>query len=395
VRPSLPLRRTVLVACMLAALGACGRGDGDDADDAPADGRARAEAPALEGALELLAMPGYAERGRSDPAFDWISGFEQQTGCKVRTSVVDSPAALLDRLSTPGVDVAIVPSGLVLTLVASGDVQPVDTGRVPLLAQVPPRLADGAWARSEGVRYAVPFVWRPQVLRYRTDVFATPPTGAELFGPDTLPDDLPNAGRIQVADTPMAIADAALHLAATRPGLGIDDPFALDAAQYAAALALVRVQAGLVHRWWSDPHLQAQEFARGGIVLATAWPGRVRGAEPAAPVAWTAPASGVAAQADGAVIANGAPHPNCAYAWLAWSLEPPVQDAAAAWLGAVPANPRACALPRLAPDGCERHGVALLERAHFRRPAQAACARPGGCVPYSRWTQDFHALRGD
>jgi putative spermidine/putrescine transport system substrate-binding protein len=395
VRPSPSLRRSSLVAFAFVALAACGRGDKDDGTPTAAAG-ATAAAPKLEGELELLTLPGRAERGKTDPAYDWLSAFERGTGCKVRTSVAESPAALLDRLSAPGVDVAIVPSEIVLTLVASGDIRPIDTARVPLLAKVHPRLADGAWARVDGERYAVPFVWRPQVLRYRPDVFRTPPGDAALYAVARLPDGRPNTARVQVADTPMAIADAALYLAHTRPELGIDDPYALDPRQYAAALALVRVQAALVNRWWSDPQAQAQEFAAGGTVLATSWPAAPRFAPAANDAsAWIAPEGDVAAQAEGAVLAVKSAHPNCADAWLAWSLEPPVQEAAAAWLGAVPANTQACARPLLAPDLCERHGVALLERAHVRRPAQAACARSGGCVPYSRWTQDFHALRGD
>ena len=27
--------------------------------------------------------PGYIERGANDPAYDWVTGFEKETGCKV------------------------------------------------------------------------------------------------------------------------------------------------------------------------------------------------------------------------------------------------------------------------------------------------------------------------
>ena len=36
-----------------------------------------------EGAVNILAWPGYVEDGSTDPAVDWVTPFEKQTGCKV------------------------------------------------------------------------------------------------------------------------------------------------------------------------------------------------------------------------------------------------------------------------------------------------------------------------
>ena len=38
-----------------------------------------------EGALNLVIWAGYAERGASDPNYDWVTPFETATGCKVTT----------------------------------------------------------------------------------------------------------------------------------------------------------------------------------------------------------------------------------------------------------------------------------------------------------------------
>ena len=35
-----------------------------------------------EGSLTVLAWPGYAEDGSVDPAYDWITPFETETGCQ-------------------------------------------------------------------------------------------------------------------------------------------------------------------------------------------------------------------------------------------------------------------------------------------------------------------------
>ena len=37
-----------------------------------------------EGIVDIVAWPGYIERGDTDKNFDWVSGFEANTGCKVR-----------------------------------------------------------------------------------------------------------------------------------------------------------------------------------------------------------------------------------------------------------------------------------------------------------------------
>src|SRR5687767_11250607 len=43
-----------------------------------------------EGELSLLALAGYVEDGSSDPEFDWVTPFEETTGCDVRVRYVDS-----------------------------------------------------------------------------------------------------------------------------------------------------------------------------------------------------------------------------------------------------------------------------------------------------------------
>ena len=35
-----------------------------------------------EGQVNILAWPGYAEDGSTDPAVDWVTPFEEETGCE-------------------------------------------------------------------------------------------------------------------------------------------------------------------------------------------------------------------------------------------------------------------------------------------------------------------------
>jgi uncharacterized protein YbjT (DUF2867 family) len=110
------------------------------------------------------------------------------------------------------------------------------------------------------------------------------------------------------------------------------------------------------------------------------------------PVAWVAPGDSASAQIEIAMLDAGARHPNCAYAWLQWSLSPKAQAQLAAAFGALPLVPAACGLePLAAEDACRRDGMALLRTAHLARVPQARCGR-GRCVPYSRWTRDYLEL---
>ena len=36
-----------------------------------------------EGEVAIVAWPGYIERGETDKGYDWVTGFEKETGCKV------------------------------------------------------------------------------------------------------------------------------------------------------------------------------------------------------------------------------------------------------------------------------------------------------------------------
>ncbi len=95
----------------------------------------------------------------------------------------------------------------------------------------------------DGKHYGVPYQWGTNVLMYNTKVFKKAPTSwGVVFEPQKFPDGKPSKGRVQAYDGPIYIADAALYLKATKPDLGITDPYALTEAQYAAVLDLLRKQ---------------------------------------------------------------------------------------------------------------------------------------------------------
>ena len=53
-----------------------------------------------EGELNLIAWAGYAENGSNDPAVDWVTPFEKQTGCKVNVKIGNTSDEMVQLIRT-------------------------------------------------------------------------------------------------------------------------------------------------------------------------------------------------------------------------------------------------------------------------------------------------------
>jgi putative spermidine/putrescine transport system substrate-binding protein len=363
----------------------------------PAPAAPAASAPgANEGQLDIIAWAGYIERGESDKAYDWVTGFEAATGCKVNVKVAGTSDEMVSLMNQGGYDLVTASGDASLRLVAGGQVQAIDLARVPSFAGVDKRLQDAPWFTVEGKHYGVPYQWGPNVLMYNTNVFKTAPDSwGVVFEPQNLPDGKPNQGRVQAYDGAIYIADAAMYLMAKDPSLGITDPYELNEAQYKAVLDLLRGQKPLVHRYWHDATVQMSDFKNEGVVASGSWPYQVNGMQlDKQPIASVVPKEGATGWADTTMMSASAKHPNCAYAWLEHSINPKVQGDVAAWFGSLPAVPAACeGNELLGAEGCKTNGMDNFDKIHFWRTPDGKCST-GECVPYSRWTQDYIAIKG-
>jgi putative spermidine/putrescine transport system substrate-binding protein len=363
-------------------------------------GSAQAPAPAagdkLEGQLDIIAWPGYIERGESDKAYDWVTRFEKDTGCKVNVKTAATSDEMVALMNQGGYDLVTASGDASLRLVAGKKVQPIDVARVPAYATVDERLKGGPWYNVDGKTYGVPYQWGPNVLMYSTKVFKAPPTSwAVVFEDQKLPDGKPNKGRVQAYDGPIYVADAALYLMKKKPELGITDPYELTEPQYAAALEVLRAQKKLTHRYWHDATVQMSDFKNEGVVASSSWGYMVNAlVAENQPVASTIPAEGSTGWADTTMLHADAKHPNCAYKWMQWSLDPEVQIALAEWFGSVPVVPAACkAKPPHGSDSCAINGFDRFAQVHFWRTPTGTC-KQGACVPYSKWVTDYVAIMG-
>jgi len=385
-------------------------------EEPPKADEAMMASTALEGQLDIVAWPGYIERGESDKAYDWVTKFEADTGCKVNVKVANTSDEMVTLLSSGGpppsppgdaqwplagnapYDLVTASGDASLRLIRGGTVQPIATERIPSYNTVDPRLQDAAWHTVDGKHWGVPYQWGPNVLLYNTETFKTAPTSwSVVFEAQKFPDGKPNKGRVQAYDGPIYIADAALYLATKKPELGIKDPYELNEAQYAAALDVLRGQHPLIQRYWHDANVQVQDFQNEGVKASGSWPFQANTLlANKAKVATTVPVEGATGWADTTMLAAGAKHPNCAYKWLEWSISPKVQGDVAAWFGSNPTVPKACeGNELLGAEGCKTNGFENFEKIKFWRTPEAKCASHAeGCVPYSKWVSDYVAIIG-
>lgn len=351
-----------------------------------------------EGQVNIIAWPGYIERGETDKNYDWVTDFEKASGCKVNVKTAATSDEMVALMNEGGFDLVTASGDASLRLVAGKRVQPINTDLIKSWSAVDERLKDAPWFTVDGKHYGVPYQWGPNVLMYNTNVFKEAPKSWNIvFEPMDLPDGKPNKGRVQAYDGAIHIADAANYLMAHKPDLGIKDPYELNEGQYKEALDLLRTQRTLVGRYWHDAMIQVDDFKNEGVVASGSWPFQVNLlASEKQPVASTIPEEGATGWADTTMMHVDAANPNCAYMWMEHSLNPKLQGDLASWFGSNPAVPAACKGNALLGDeGCKTNGFEEFAKIKFWKTPVSKCATQNDqCVPYYRWVSDYIGVIG-
>ncbi|MBW3691566.1 ABC transporter substrate-binding protein [Aeromonas dhakensis] len=350
-----------------------------------------------EGQLNIVAWAGYVERGETDKNYDWVTGFEQETGCKVNVKTAATSDEMVALMNEGGFDLVTASGDASLRLIAGGKVQALNLALIPSYGKIDPRLQNAPWHTVDGKHYGVPYQWGGNILMYNTKVFPkAPDSWSVVFEEQTLPDGKSNKGRVQAFDGPIHIADAALYLMSHQPALGIKDPYELNEDQYKAALDLLRQQRQLVGRYWHDAFVQIDDFKNEGVVASGSWPFQANTLiADKQPIATTVPKEGVTGWADTSMVHSEAKNLTCAYKWLEHSLNNKLQGDLASWFGSVPVVPAACeGNALLGKGGCKTNGIDNFDRVRFWRTPVSQCKSQGTCVPYYRWVSDYIAILG-
>jgi putative spermidine/putrescine transport system substrate-binding protein len=307
-----------------------------------------------EGALTVLAWPGYAEDGTTDPTQDWVHPFQDQTGCQVTVQVfgTSDEAFSLYNTNPDTYDVVSASGDASLRLVRAGYVQPVNVDLVPNYADIFPELKDKPYNTVDGVHYGIPHGRGSNQLLWRTDkISGELDSWTAMFDPNG-----PGAGKVSVYDAPIYIADAGVLLMATRADLGIKNPYALDDTQFAAAVDLLKKQKSTISQYWVDYAKQQQAFESGDALIGTTWQvitNLLQAETPPVPVKSVKPKEGATGWSDTWMINSKTQHINCAYKWLDYIVSPKVNAQVASWFGEAPGNSKACALTPADQANCD------------------------------------------
>jgi putative spermidine/putrescine transport system substrate-binding protein len=353
-----------------------------------------------EGALTVLAWPGYAEDGSTDPAVDWVQPFEKASGCQVDVTTFgtsDEAYQLFTSGSGAQFDVVSASGDASLRLVAGGNVQAINTDLVPNYADIFPSLKDKPWNTVDGVHYGIPHGRGANLLMWRTDdVTPEPDSWGVVFDENS-----PYKGKVTAYDAPIYIADAAVYLMATQPDLKITNPYALDQAQFDASVALLKKQRSVIGEYWSDYTKEIEAFTNGNSVVGTSWQiiaNLLQGQDPPAPVKAIKPKEGATGWSDTWMINSKTKHLNCAYKWLNDIVSPQVNAQVAEWFGEAPANQKSCDLT------ADKNHCTIFEAAetdfwknvyYWTTPTKTCLDGRGDiCIGFDKWIQAWTEIKG-
>lgn len=346
-----------------------------------------------EGAVNLIAWAGYVENGTTDPAVDWVTGFETETGCKVNVKNANSSDEMVELMQSGEYDAVSASGDATLRLIAGGDVAPVNTDLIPNYEDVFADLKDKPWNSVDGVAYGVPHGRGANVMVYNTEAGPAPDSITAMFSADS-----PYAGKISVYDSPIYIADAALYLMATQPDLGIKNPYALDQAQFDASIKVLEAQEAIVGQYWALYTDQQASLEAGSVTLGTSWQIIVNLAlGNGAKIAATKAKEGATGWSDTWMVASKAKNPNCAYMWLNHIISPEANAGVSQWFGEAPSNSKSCALTA-DPNHCvifHAEETSYWDDVWYWTTPTKECldGRDVECVPYTEWVNAWNKVR--
>lgn len=389
--PKLRLHRHITVAATVvlcgATLAACGSGGAKENTGAPAS------LGQTEGQVSILAWPGYVEDGSNDPAIDWVSPFEEQTGCTVTSKVYGTSDEAFNLAKSKEYDVVAASGDLTLRMVAAKEAAEVNTDLVPNYSKVFDFLKNQEWNTVDGKNYGVPHGYGANLLMYNADAVTPAPTSWDVVFDKSAE----HKGKVTAYDSPIYIADAAMYLMAKQPELGITNPYALDQTQLDAAVQVLKQQRGNVSEYWSDYLKAASAFKTGNTVVGTTWQ-VITNTVDQPNIKATVPSEGVTGWNDTWMISSHANNVNCAYQWLNYIEDPKVNAEATEYFGEAPNSQEACSYA--SPGFCDTFHAGDKEFSdriwYWRTPIEKCLDGRTNtkCTDYSQWTQAWTEIKG-
>ncbi len=368
----------------------------------PAGGVSKTNANALptkigkgEGALSVVEWGAY-----TDPSF--AKKFEKQTGCIIKRKDAGSSNEMFNIIHGGGgggggqYDLVSASGDASLRLIYAGDVVPVNVKLIPSWKDFLPAFKSPPHNTVKGVHYGVSLQWGPNTLIYNTKKVKPAPTSwSAIYSPKY-------KGKITVPNNPIQIADAALYLMKTKKSLGIKDPYELTKPQFDAAVSLLKKQKQLLKRYWLFPADNIKDYKTGDSVIGATWPYQTLQLQAAkVPVKEIIPKEGVTGWADTWMLTKRAPHPNCAYKWMAYAATPQVQAQQALVFGETPVNPKACPyMDKIQKGSCAGYHLnapaSYAKSIRFWKTPISTCGWGGrtDCMDQQAWNNAWASITG-
>ncbi len=107
--------------------------------------------------MNIVAWPGYIERGETDKAFDWVTKFEAASGCKVNVKTANTSDEMVALMNEGGFDLVTASGDASLRLVAATGCKRSTRASSQAGARSTSGLQDAPWFTVDGKHYGVPY----------------------------------------------------------------------------------------------------------------------------------------------------------------------------------------------------------------------------------------------
>lgn len=295
---------------------------------------------ALVAAACAIAVPLAAAQHRVVNVYNWsdyidpavLKQFTQKTGIKVVYDTFDANETLETKLlaGKSGYDVVVPTAYFLQRQIMAGVFQKLDKSKLPNLKNVWPAIAKRLAAYDPGNQYGVNYMWGTTGIGYnvkavhdRLGANAKIDSWDVVFNPELIAK-FKNCG-VHMLDSADDILPAALHYLHL-------DPNSTKPADLERAAALLSKVRPSVRKFHSSEYLNA--LASGEICLVVGWSGdikqsenRARDAKNGIEIGYAIPKEGAQMWFDNLAIPKDAPHPDAAYAFINFMLDPHVAAA--------------------------------------------------------------------
>ena len=346
-----------------------------------------------EGRLNILAWPGYVESGETDELIDWVTPFEEETGCKVYFRPYSNSEEAISLTQNTNYDVVAVSSDVLDKFIEQDLLQRINTNLLINYTELYSDLRKPNWATIDGKTYAVAQGRSFNSFIYRNEDFTQPLTSSDIFWEK--PDILQNPMGYSL---PMYIADAALYLSRVEPSLNIKNIYALDQTQFQIVLDFIKNQKTNGLTTYPDSVKAKEIVQQNSYSTGLVWQSIFSELKNQNPnLEYFVPPNGTTGWVNSWVIMRDVQNINCAYKWIDWTTSKATNASMSYWFGEAPAHSTACELV-FDENHCMRfraNDENFWTRVKYWKTPSTTCLDGRlevECVPYSEWINAWTAL---